>query len=114
MQVWCVPIMGKAVKVRTVELPFVAMAWVHATPQVRGPPAHREQLGTACPHVALPHNRAHPQTATPPLPRHTREYESVSVPTDCDRCVSVSPLLATPARGRAPPDAARPQEARGG
>jgi hypothetical protein len=35
VQVWCVPIMGKAVKVRTVELPFVAMAWVTPTPQVR-------------------------------------------------------------------------------
>lgn len=38
MQVWCVPIMGKAVKVRTVELPFVAMAWVHTTPHVRSSP----------------------------------------------------------------------------
>ena len=39
VQVWCVPIMGKAVKVRTVELPFVAMAWVNPTPQAR-PPRH--------------------------------------------------------------------------
>ena len=39
VQVWCVPIMGKAVKVRTVELPFVAMAWVNPTPQARPPPS---------------------------------------------------------------------------